>query len=128
MGECAYACSRVTLARDPIWSLNEDQSVLQNSATSEVIAHANRFALLEVAAHGVWFFRCFSVAARAAFDTRNDLCQRNWDAACPDGALSLGRECPRHRFGSEVGGGSAGFVRLRQVTEVGVSIRRAFVW
>lgn len=67
--------SKSTFHRALAERLNEDQSVLQNSATSEVIAHAN------------------SVAARAAFDTRNDLCQRNWDAACPDGWRGFGEVC-----------------------------------
>ena len=37
------ACTNVPLARGLVWSLHEDQSVLQNKATSEVISHANRY-------------------------------------------------------------------------------------
>jgi len=51
--------------------LNEDQSVLQNAATSEVIARAN------------------SAAANEFLDVRDDICQRNWDAVCPDGWRSF---------------------------------------
>lgn len=65
-------------------SLNGQQSVLQNDATSEATARANRFGSRCCAAIAVVFL-CSSVAASEAFDAQSDLCQRNFEASCPDG-------------------------------------------
>ena len=73
----------------PICSLNEDQSVLQNAATSEVIARANRLMLVRFALFVLFRVCCPSAAASEVLDVGGDVCQRNWDAACPDGILRV---------------------------------------